>query len=99
LILHDAGYNPIEAARFFEKLEAQGGQRGAVAQFFSSHPNPGNRRRAIEDLIRDLPRREYPAADARAFARAKEAASRISIPKQQGAAAGGRRAVRSRRSR
>ena len=34
-----AGYNPIEMARFFEKLEAQGGRGGP--QFLSDHPNPG----------------------------------------------------------
>jgi predicted Zn-dependent protease len=98
LILHDAGYNPIDAARFFEKLEAEGGQRSAVAQFFSSHPNPGNRRRAIEELIRQLPQREYATADSRAFARAKAAAAKVSVPKQQ-TPAGARRAVGSRRSR
>ena len=87
LILHDAGYNPIEAARFFEKLEALGGQRSGVAQFFSSHPNPGNRRRAIEALIRQLPRREYAAADSREFTRAKEAAGRVSVPKPKAAGA------------
>ncbi|HBY61117.1 MAG TPA: peptidase M48 Ste24p, partial [Solibacterales bacterium] len=45
-----AGYNPIEMARFFEKLEAQGGQRGP--QFLSSHPNPGNRVQSVENEIR-----------------------------------------------
>jgi predicted Zn-dependent protease len=85
LILHDAGYNPIEAARFFEKLEAEGGQRSAVAQFFSSHPNPGNRRRAIEDLIRQLPPREYAAADSREFVKAKQAAARVAVPKAKAA--------------
>jgi predicted Zn-dependent protease len=87
LIVHDAGYNPIEAARFFEKLEAQGGQRSTVAQFFSSHPNPGNRRRAIEGLIQQLPRREYAPADSREFARAKQAAGRVSVPKAKAAGA------------
>jgi predicted Zn-dependent protease len=81
LILNDAGYNPIEMARFFEKLEAEGGSRGAVAQFFSSHPNPGNRRQAIEQLVQQLPQRSYPAGDNAAFLRAKEAAARIAVPK------------------
>ncbi len=52
-----AGYNPIEMARFFEKLEAQGGRGGP--EFFASHPNPGNRRKAIEEEIRTLPQRNY----------------------------------------
>jgi Zn-dependent protease with chaperone function len=52
-----AGYNPIDMARFFEKLEAEmGGDPGKVAQFFSSHPNPGNRVKAIEEQIQFLPR-------------------------------------------
>jgi len=47
-----AGYNPLELARFFEKLEKEmGGDPGAVAQWFSSHPNPGNRTKAIEDQM------------------------------------------------
>ena len=48
-----AGYNPIEMARFFEKLEAQG---GAAAR--SSCPitrTPDNRRKAIQQEI-SLPR-------------------------------------------
>lgn len=52
-----AGYNPLEMARFFEKLEADGGSRGP--QFFASHPNPGNRVKAVEEEIRYLPRRDY----------------------------------------
>lgn len=58
-IMSSAGYNPIEMARFFEKLEAEGGQRGL--QFFSDHPNPGNRVKAVEREIRYLPQRAYNA--------------------------------------
>jgi hypothetical protein len=56
-IMAGAGYNPIEMARFFEKLEADGGSRGP--QFFASHPNPGNRVKAVEEEIRYLPQRDY----------------------------------------
>jgi len=52
-IMAGAGYNPLEMARFFEKLEAEGGARGP--QFLSDHPNPGNRVQYIEDEIRYLP--------------------------------------------
>jgi Zn-dependent protease with chaperone function len=52
-----AGYNPIEMARFFEKLEAQGGRGGP--QFLSDHPNPGNRMRAIQEEIQYMPRSNY----------------------------------------
>ena len=70
-LMSEAGYNPIEMARFFEKLAADG-ERGL--QFFSDHPNPGNRERAIEAEIRGLPRREYGAGTGD-FARARMAAA------------------------
>ena len=57
LMMAEAGYNPIEMARFFEKLEATGGRQGP--QFLSDHPNPGNRVKAVNDLIRQLPQRQY----------------------------------------
>ncbi len=60
-IMSHAGYNPIEMARFFEKLEAETGRRSGVAEFFSSHPNPGNRMKRVEEEIRYLPRRTYNA--------------------------------------
>lgn len=56
-LMSEAGYNPIEMARFFEKLQASGGARGP--QFLSDHPNPGNREKAIEEEVRTLPRRQY----------------------------------------
>jgi predicted Zn-dependent protease len=57
-----AGYNPIELARFFEKLESQGGsQNSLVARFLSDHPSPGNRIQAIEDQLPYMPRGPYDA--------------------------------------
>lgn len=58
-IMAEAGYNPIEMANFFEKLQAQGGQ--GVPQFLSDHPSPGNRVKAVEAEIRTLPQRQYNA--------------------------------------
>jgi Zn-dependent protease with chaperone function len=58
-IMADAGYNPIEMANFFEKLEAQGGRQGHLSQFLSDHPNPGNRVTAVQDEIRRMPRRSF----------------------------------------
>jgi predicted Zn-dependent protease len=58
-IMADAGYNPLELARFFEKLEAKAGRDGALEQFLSDHPNPGNRIDAISDEIQQMPRRSY----------------------------------------
>jgi Zn-dependent protease with chaperone function len=56
-LMANAGYNPIEMARFFEKLEAQGGHAGP--QFLSDHPNPGNRMKAIQEQIRYMPQKNY----------------------------------------
>src|SRR3954453_19553809 len=56
-LMADAGYNPLEMARFFEKLAAQGGSRSAT--FFSDHPDPGDRTRYVEEEVRELPQRNY----------------------------------------
>ena len=72
-LMAEAGYNPIEMARFFEKLAANGSQG---LQFFSDHPNPDNRERAIEAEIRGLPQRDY-TAQAGDFARARTSAALI----------------------
>jgi predicted Zn-dependent protease len=66
-----AGYNPIEMARFFEKLEASGGNR--TLQFFSDHPNPGNRVKAVQAELQYLPQRSYNAGTGQ-FARMKNLA-------------------------
>ena len=60
-IMARAGSNPIEMARFFEKLEAEAGKGSRVGQWFSDHPNPGNRVKAVQDEIRYLQKREYSA--------------------------------------
>jgi Zn-dependent protease with chaperone function len=84
-IMSRAGYNPMEMARFFEKLEAEGGQR--IPQFLSSHPNPGNRVKAVEEEIRLLPPREYNANTGQ-FARAKQIVAQLPpAPKKVKAAA------------
>jgi len=50
-----SGYNPIEMARFFEKLSAG----PHPPQLLSDHPNPGNRENAIEAEMKTLPQRSY----------------------------------------
>lgn len=54
-IMARAGYNPIEAALFFEKLEAETGNRSGLETFFSSHPNPGNRSERIQEQLPYMP--------------------------------------------
>ncbi len=60
-----AGYNPVEMARFFERLEAErkGKTPKLVEIFTASHPNPGNRVRAIESQLPYMPRGPYNASE------------------------------------
>ncbi|HTM48119.1 MAG TPA: M48 family metallopeptidase [Bryobacteraceae bacterium] len=76
-IMNQAGYNPIEMAHFFEKLQGEGGSR--APQFLSDHPDPGNRVKAVQDEIRALPRHSYGAA-AGDFDRAKALVAKLPPP-------------------
>jgi len=56
-LMAESGYNPMEMARFFEKLNQQGGRR--TIQFLSDHPSPENREKAIEEEVHRLPDQQY----------------------------------------
>ena len=77
-LMSEAGYNPIEMARFFEKLNAEGGQR--APQFLSDHPNPENREKAIEQEITRLPQQNY-GYQSGEFERMKQVVAKIREPK------------------
>jgi hypothetical protein len=79
-MMAEAGYNPPELGRFFEKLEAHGGRGGALEQFLSDHPNPGNRVAAIGYEVRQLPRRSYVLDQTGQFADVKEIVHRLPAP-------------------
>ena len=53
-ILYDSGYDPKQMANFFEKLQAESGAGGSASQFFSDHPNPGNRIGNVDKEIEKL---------------------------------------------
>jgi beta-barrel assembly-enhancing protease len=76
-IMSEAGYNPIEMANMFEKLQAQGGP--GVPQFLSSHPNPGNRVTAVQAEIQALPQRPYDAGTGQ-FQRQKQLVTQLPQP-------------------
>jgi beta-barrel assembly-enhancing protease len=78
-IAAEAGYNPLEMANFFEKLEKQSGPRSRVAEWLSDHPNPGNRVAAVEDEIRQMPQRSL-TADTGQFARIKDLVAHLPTP-------------------
>jgi beta-barrel assembly-enhancing protease len=56
-IMAEEGYDPRQMAKFFEKLNAKGGF--TTIQFFSDHPNPANRSKAIDEEAVRLPQRTY----------------------------------------
>ncbi len=56
-IMAEEGYDPRQMAKFFEKLNAKGGF--STIQFFSDHPNPENRSKAIDEEAMRLPQRSY----------------------------------------
>jgi beta-barrel assembly-enhancing protease len=56
-LMAESGYDPVQMAKFFQKLEADGGARGP--QFFSDHPNPGNRQAAIQREVTRMPQQHY----------------------------------------
>ena len=75
-----AGYNPLEMARFFEKLAAQGGRGGP--SFMSSHPDPGDRMKLVQEEIQTLPQRNYTMGDSGEL---RQIQSRLgSLPAQTG---------------
>ena len=78
-IMSVAGYNPIEMARFFEKLEAEGGPHTAFEQFLSDHPNPGNRVNAVEEEMQSFPKREY-LSDTHQLPQMKQIISKLPPP-------------------
>jgi len=73
-LMSEAGYNPVEMAHFFQKLASSGGSRGL--QFFSDHPDPGNRERAIEEEVRTFPSRSY-GFETGGFQRMKQELSQV----------------------
>jgi beta-barrel assembly-enhancing protease len=82
-LMAESGYNPIEMARFFNKLNSQGGSR--APQFLSDHPNPDNRQKAIEEEIHRLPQQNYGFQTGQ-FQRMKQVVSGIHEPKPKAAA-------------
>ena len=89
-IMSEAGYNPIEMSDFFERLEAEGGQRAPA--FLSSHPNPGHRSELVQEEIQALPPRDYGTATGR-FASMKARVAQLPPPKKPASTAGAPPAV------
>jgi Zn-dependent protease with chaperone function len=70
-IMYDTGFNPHAMADFFQKLNQEGGARGP--QFFSDHPDPGNRAQAVSREVTTLAPKTYRSDNAE-FRRTKQLA-------------------------
>lgn len=78
-MMAQAGYDPMEMARFFEKLETEGGARPPA--FLSSHPDPGNRVELVRQEVALLPQREYNASTGQ-FPHMETAVGRLPEPQR-----------------
>jgi len=58
-IMYDAGYDPHALAAFFTKLQDEAGLSNELDQFFSDHPDPGNRVEAVSREADTLPSKVY----------------------------------------
>jgi Zn-dependent protease with chaperone function len=70
-IMYDTGYDPHAMATFFEKLQEEAGRRSDIQQFFSDHPNPGNRAEAVSREVSTLPAKHNYRQDSSAFRETK----------------------------
>ena len=78
-MMAEVGYDPVEMANFFQKLEQAGGG-GRMPQFFSDHPNPGNRVRYVSEELQYLPDRNYTKGSQREFEAMKARAAKVKAP-------------------
>jgi Zn-dependent protease with chaperone function len=81
-LMSGAGYDPVQMAKFFEKLAANGRQ---PPQILSDHPNPGNREEVIRAEMQTLPARKY-AVETGEFARVKKELAALPPPVKKPAA-------------
>ena len=79
-MMSGAGWDPVQMARFFEKLESEGG--GGMPQFFSDHPNPGNRVEYVREEIANYESRDY-REDSPEFSKMKTRAQGFAASAQQ----------------
>lgn len=74
-LMYEAGYDPQQMARFFDKLAEEDPGSGGP-QFLSDHPDPGNRAEAVRNAIKDLPTKQF-QTNSPLFLEAKAAAAKM----------------------
>jgi Zn-dependent protease with chaperone function len=88
-IMYDSGYDPRQMANFFQILEEKYGPGGS--QFFSDHPNPGNRVEAVTAELNTLPAQRSYVTDTPEFDRIHaQAMGMRALTAQEAAQQGGR---------
>lgn len=76
-----AGYDPIEMAAFFQKLEDEEKKSGqSVPQFLSDHPSPGNRVKAVSAEVKLMQARQYTKGDSAELTRVKQVINGLPVP-------------------
>lgn len=68
-IMANAGYDPRDMVKFFETLQARGGQR--TPEMLSDHPDPGNRAEAINKALPSLKVSNNPVRNSDEFQQVK----------------------------
>lgn len=58
-MMHAAGINPSEMAKFFEMLEAEHGDVPDFFAWISTHPDHGARIASVEKMVASFPEKEY----------------------------------------
>jgi Zn-dependent protease with chaperone function len=88
-IMHDAGYDPVQMAVFFQKLEAQGQKDNSLmANFLSDHPSPGNRVQYVEQQNKYMPKIKYMELEPAELPRVKNIAASLPPPPKPAAPSG-----------
>ena len=80
-IMNDVGYDPVQMAQFFTKLEAQGQKDNSkLANFLSDHPTPGNRVGNVQAQNKYLPKGQYSELDPGTLSRIKDIVAGLPPP-------------------
>jgi len=77
-IMAGAGFNPVDMADFFQKLESEGGSRPPI--LLSSHPSPGNRVKLVRAEMETFPAGDYGYSSGK-FSQVKQEVARLPEPK------------------
>lgn len=81
-ILYDTGYNPHAMAQFFEKIKKT--SSGGLPEFFSNHPDPGNREKMVETEVHRMGERSNWTNDSAEFREIKKYVQGLPRPPKAG---------------